>query len=267
MRISVFGLLIVSFVSIPPADIIAQSPYSLDVHKEVVILGGGLSVAIVDRELIKKTVPLTIEELSILSRENVNSFDRAATYNWSPSASELSDILLLTSVLSPFLLFSSSAVWNDGGTYTIMYLENFIWSFSLPHLAKGTLTRYRPYVYNDEVPEEQKLSPDATLSFFSGHSTYAFSSAVFLSTTFAKYNPDSSLKPYVWGSSLLLAATVGYLRFIAGMHYPTDILTGAIVGSAIGFLIPLIHEQEDPNSSQELVKIPTNNVFAITIGF
>jgi len=224
-------------------------------------------VAIVDRELLKKTKPLTVEELTILSRENVNSFDRAATYNWSPSASDLSDVLLLTSVLSPLLLFSSSAVWDDGGNYTVMYLENVIWSFSLPHLAKATVTRYRPYVYNNEVPVEQKLGPDATLSFFSGHTTYAFSSAVFLSTTFANYNPDSSLKPYVWSASLLLAATIGYLRFTAGMHYPTDILTGAVVGSAIGFLIPFIHEKEDDNSSDELVKIPTNNVFAITIGF
>ena len=267
MRFSVTGFLIVGYICIATTDLNAQSPYALNVEKEAVILGAGLSVAIVDLELIKKTAPLTIDELSTLSRENVNSFDRAATYNWSPSSSDLSDILLLTSVLSPFLLFSSSAVWDDGGNYTIMYLENVIWSFSLPHLAKGTVTRYRPFVYNSEAPEEQKLNPDATLSFFSGHTTYAFSSAVFLSTTFANYNPDSSLKPYVWGSSLLLAATIGYLRFAAGMHYPTDILTGAVVGSAIGFLIPLIHEKEVDSSSEVLVKIPTNNVFAISIGF
>ena len=267
MQITFIGFLIVSSLFLSPYTINAQSPYSLDVNEEVVIFGGGLAFGIVDRELIKRTVPLTIEELSILSRENVNSFDRSATYNWSPSAADLSDILLLTSVLSPLLLFSSSAVWDDGGTYTVMYLENVIWSFSLSHLAKGTITRYRPYVYNDEVPEEEKLGPDATLSFFSGHSTHAFSSAVFLSTTFANYNPDSSLKPYVWGTSLLLAAAVGYLRFDAGMHYPTDILTGAIVGSAIGFLIPLIHEKEVNGSSPVPAKISSNNLFAISIGF
>ena len=51
------------------------------------------------------------------------------------------------------------------------------------------------------------------------------------------------------------------------MHYPSDILTGAIIGSAIGFLIPLIHENEDDASSLVPAKIPTNNVFVISIGF
>ena len=267
MRNSIVGLLIVSSFFIVPYKLNAQSPYSLEVNREVVIFSGGLALGIIDRELIKNTKPLTIEELATLSRENVNSFDRAATYNWSPSSANLSDILLITSMLSPLLLLSSSAVWDDGGTYTIMYLQNFIWSFSVPHLAKATVTRYRPFVYNDEVPDEMRIIPDSKHSFFSGHTSYAFSFAVFLSTTFANYNPDSSLKPYVWGSSLLLAATVGYLRFAAGMHYPTDIITGAIVGSAIGYLIPLIHEKDVDGSSPLPAKISTNNLFAISIGF
>ena len=166
--------MIVSILPTSTSNLNAQSPYSLKINREVVIFSGGVALTIVDRELIKKTVPLTINELNNLSRENVNSFDRAATYNWSPSAADLSDILLLTSMLSPFLLLSSSAVWDDGGSYTIMYLQNFIWSFSIPHLAKGSITRYRPYVYNDAIPDEQKLTREATLSFFSGHATYAF---------------------------------------------------------------------------------------------
>ena len=267
MRITVFGLLFVSYFSLSCSNLYAQSPYSLKLNREAVIFSGGVALAIVDRELIKKSEPLTTEELTSLSRENINLFDRGATYNWSPSAADFSDILLLTSMLSPLLLLSSSAVWDDGSTYTIMYLQNFIWSFSIPHLAKGSVTRYRPYVYNDTVPDEQKLTQDATLSFFSGHATYAFSSAVFLSTTFANYNPDSSLKPYVWGTSLLFAATVGYLRFAAGMHYPTDIITGAVIGSAIGFLIPLIHESESDGLSSVPTRIPSNNLFAISIGF
>jgi membrane-associated phospholipid phosphatase len=112
-----------------------------------------------------------------------------------------------------------------------------------------------------------RLIPDSKHSFFSGHTSYTFSFAVFLSTTFANYNPDSSLKPYVWSASLLLAATTGYLRYAAGMHYPTDIITGALVGSAIGFLIPLIHENETDGSLVAPAKISANNLFAISIGF
>jgi membrane-associated phospholipid phosphatase len=267
MRIKAFGLLIVSSLFISPVNLNAQSPYSLRLNREVVIFGVGLALGIVDRELIKRTEPIKIEELSTLSRENINTFDGAATYNWSPSAADLSDVLLLTSMLSPLLLFTSSTVRDDAGTYTTMYLQNFLWTYSVTHLVKATVTRYRPYVYNDDVPVEMRLIPDSKHSFFSGHTSYAFSFAVFLSTTFANYNPESSLKPYVWGTSLLLATTVGYLRFAAGMHYPTDILTGAIVGSAIGFLIPLIHENKVDGTSPAPPKILSNNLFAISIGF
>ena len=267
MRSTFFGLIIFSSLFTCLPNSYAQSPYSLKVDREVLILSAGLALSIVDYELIKRTDPLTVEELSTLSRENINSFDRAATYNWSPSAADLSDILLLTSMVSPMLLFTSSAVRNDAGTYLITYAQNFIWTYSVTHLAKVTITRYRPYVYNDEVPQEMRRIPDSKHSFFSGHTSYAFSFAVFLSTTFANYNPDSSLKPYVWGTSLLLAAATSYLRFAAGMHYPTDILTGALVGSAIGYLLPLIHKNDDDGSSLNPEKISTNNLFAISIGF
>jgi membrane-associated phospholipid phosphatase len=41
---------------------------------------------------------------------------------------------------------------------------------------------------------------------------------------------------------LAAAGTVGYLRFAAGRHYPTDILAGALIGSLVGWLVPQLHE-------------------------
>ena len=71
--------------------------------------------------------------------------------------------------------------------------------------------------------------------------------AVFLSTVYSDYYPDSDWKYAVWGASLLTASVIGYLRYESGSHFPTDILTGAIVGSAIGYLIPFIHRSENEN--------------------
>jgi membrane-associated phospholipid phosphatase len=77
----------------------------------------------------------------------------------------------------------------------------------------------------------------------------AFASAVLLSTLFCDYFPESKYKPLVWTGSLLLATTVGYLRFVSGVHFPTDILGGAVFGSAVGFLVPQLHQNS--NSSEE----------------
>ncbi|MGB6121102.1 MAG: phosphatase PAP2 family protein, partial [Bacteroidota bacterium] len=97
-------------------------------------------------------------------------------------------------------------------------------------------------VYNENVPVEEKLHTNAKRSFFSGHTTISFSSAVFLSKVYGDYFPDSKWKPYIWGVSLGIAAAVGYLRIAAGKHFLTDVLVGALVGGAIGYLIPKIHE-------------------------
>ena len=236
----------------------SQSPYSLDPGREAAILGGGILLGIVDLNLIENTKPIRIEELAALSRANVNSFDRGATYNWSPKAADWSDFLLITSIASPMLAFTSTSVKNDAGTYLIMYLQNIITTYSVSHLIKAMFRRYRPYSYNTEVADEIRTRPGSTLSFFSAHTSVSFASAVFLSTTFNKYNPESNLTPFIWGSSLLVASAVGYLRYTAGQHFPTDIIVGAIVGSAIGYLIPLIHEI---NEDEKGLVVPAGNLY------
>ena len=116
-------------------------------------------------------------------------------------------------------------------------------------LTKGSIERFRPYAYNPDAPMVKKLTSDTRKSFFSGHTTTAFASAVFLSTVYSDYNPNSEWKPYIWAGSLFIASVVGYLRYEAGMHFPTDILAGAIVGSAIGYAIPWMHRVGKENVS------------------
>ena len=45
----------------------------------------------------------------------------------------------------------------------------------------------------------------------------------------------------VWSVALSLASTVGVLRYVSGSHFPSDIITGALVGSAVGVTVPLLH--------------------------
>ena len=47
-------------------------------------------------------------------------------------------------------------------------------------------------------------------------------------------------------SGLSMAAFTGYLRIAADKHYLSDVLTGAIVGSAVGFVVPyFLHPRVD----------------------
>jgi membrane-associated phospholipid phosphatase len=88
---------------------------------------------------------------------------------------------------------------------------------------------------------DEKTTSDAKKSFFSRHTSAAFASAVFLSSVYGDYHPGSAARPYIWAGSLLAATAVGVMRCESGEHFPTDVIAGAVAGSAAGYLIPRLH--------------------------
>jgi membrane-associated phospholipid phosphatase len=102
-----------------------------------------------------------------------------------------------------------------------------ILAMSLSTALKYTVRRTRPY---DRYPEDivQRDYP-ATFSFPSGHTTAAFASATALSLSYRKW--------YVVVPSYAYAGLVAYARMRLGVHYPTDVLTGMLIGTGSGYLI------------------------------
>jgi undecaprenyl-diphosphatase len=96
-------------------------------------------------------------------------------------------------------------------------------------------------MYFEGAPREDIERGDYAASFFSGHTTMAFNGAVFASTVFCAYFPDSAWRLPVVAGSLSLAVATGVMRMAAGCHFFSDVLTGALIGSVTGFLVPFIH--------------------------
>jgi membrane-associated phospholipid phosphatase len=223
-----------------------SSPFELNRSLESIIIGSGLAIGGAGWYLDKQVKPLSLPEIDQLSVNNINRFDRIATRQYSHNAAQWSDILVGAAIISPITLFIDSHIRNDFTTVAMMYAQTTLLSSVVPGITKVHIQRVRPYVYNAEVPMDSKLNKYAVRSFYSGHTTNAFASMVFLSVVYSDYFPGSRWEPYVWTGSLGLASMVGYLRYRAGRHFPTDILVGAAVGSTIGFLIPYLHRQNDP---------------------
>jgi membrane-associated phospholipid phosphatase len=112
----------------------------------------------------------------------------------------------------------------------------------LNQAVKYATARARPYVRD---AAGRRGDPDDHLSFYSSHTSVAFSLAASAGTVSSLRGYRSA--PWVWAAGLGLAATTGYLRIAGDQHHLTDVLAGAAAGTAIGVALPrLLHGRERP---------------------
>lgn len=218
-----------------------QTIYSSNLKTDGILLSSGFFTFIATSIIDKSSLPSNIDEIELLSPLSINRFDRSAVNKYSKSLALCSDALVGISGVSPLLLLSQKNIRNSSGTFSLMYIETILLSVLVPNFFKSCFERYRPLVYNQEVPIVERINVSARHSFFSGHATSAFASAIFLSTVYSNTNESSNKKIFVWTGSLLLSSVICYLRYESGSHFPTDIIAGIIVGTAIGYLVPAVH--------------------------
>lgn len=219
-------------------------PYRLSSGRETALLLTGAGTLAAGVVVTAELDVLTPEDIAALDPANVNAFDRPATTRWSVVSGNLSDGFLVATVAAPLTLMAVAPGTAAPSTIGLMLGETLLLANGIGQFTKSVFRRTRPFVYNDdpEIPFETKTSRTARQSFPSGHATNAFASAVFLSTVYARLHPTSPARPWIWGGSLAAATTVGYLRYDAGKHFPTDIIAGAVLGGAIGWAVPKMHE-------------------------
>ena len=93
-------------------------------------------------------------------------------------------------------------------------------------LLKTSIDRTRPFVtYPDDI---HKHSVAGSKSYPSGHTSMAFSAATSISLQYPKW--------YVIAPAFIYASGVGYSRMYLGVHYPTDVLAGAVLGAGSSFV-------------------------------
>lgn len=85
---------------------------------------------------------------------------------------------------------------------------------------KYAVNRPRPFV---TYPDIIKKGNAGSKSFPSGHTSSAFALATSISLEYPKW--------YFVAPAYIWATTVGYSRMRLGVHYPTDVFAGAIVGA------------------------------------
>jgi len=131
------------------------------------------------------------------------------------------------SIGTPLIMYSVGFINNDETLKKkgIYIAEVFFVSTFISTSLKYGVNRDRPFV---TYPDIEKVTSGGSPSFPSGHTSAAFATATSLSVTFPKW--------YVIAPSFLWAGAVGYSRMDLGVHYPSDVLAGAICGSVSAYI-------------------------------
>lgn len=133
----------------------------------------------------------------------------------------LGDAGLVWIALSLFLLFPKST-----RKYAMMAIVALLLSLLINNmLLKNIIARTRPY----EVVEglNRLIGAQHDFSFPSGHTASSFATAVVL---------FCNLKKRYGIPLLILAVLISLSRLYVGVHYPTDVLFGAISGTLLAVL-------------------------------
>lgn len=107
----------------------------------------------------------------------------------------------------------------------IYLAQSFVTNVTITYLMKKSIQRKRP---GETDPTFTVLTPAGSRSFPSGHTSEAFAMATSLSLIAPKW--------YVITPAYAFAGLVGYSRMYLGAHYPTDVIAGALVGSAAAWI-------------------------------
>ncbi len=232
----------------PQENMKLNSPYRTNWTNDGIIIGTSILVAFSASAIDDGIIPLTVAEINSLKKNEINPIDRITSGFYSKEQSMISDILVGTSIVSPLFLMFDENIRSDAGTIGTMYFETIFLATFTPSFGKGGVKRIRPYLYGNKAPLSEKLNTDARRSFFSGHATWAFATSIFFANVYSDYYPSSKYKNYIWYGSIVLASSVSILRVTSGAHFISDIIVGAAVGSAIGFVIPYLHR----NNSEDI---------------
>lgn len=144
-----------------------------------------------------------------------------------PTFKAITNSAIPISVTTPLIIYSVGLIKKDSTIkkQAIFIGESFLVSAFITTALKHTVKRDRPF---DVYPDIEKETSAPGYSFPSGHTSSAFATATSLSMTYPKW--------YVIAPSFVWASAVGYSRMHLGVHYPSDVLAGAIIGSGSAYL-------------------------------
>lgn len=228
----------------------STSPYEWKWVRDGIWSGAAFGTSAYGFILIQNKDGISEAELNNLNIDDINSFDRWSAGNSSETANKLSDIPFGVAFAIPFGLLLNDDINDHTGQFIGLYLESLATTSALFTVTAGLVNRSRPYVYDENVDLDRRISSTGQRSFYSGHVAASATATFFAAKVYCDFNPDATGKGYIWAGAATIPALVGYFRLQAGQHFLSDILLGYGLGAVTGILVPELHKTK--NASVDL---------------
>ena len=165
------------------------------------------------------------------------------------AAARASDVGELGLIAYPLIVDAGFATWISKGRGDVarrllaVDAEAFAINGLLTSIVQRAVGRERPFAQGcGTAGRPACTSPDdRNTSFFSGHTSFAFTSATLLCFQHGRLNLYGAADGVVCPAALAVASLTGLLRIGADRHWATDVLTGAALGAAAGTVVSITH--------------------------
>lgn len=263
MRVGLLALLLVASTARADPPLPEPSPVEAQaepapVHYEpvgipdYVTIGLGFGASVLANSLKPRSMqPAALVDFDEAARDVVRLDSLSARYAIRDASDVTISLLMMGPLLGDALVTtawyrkSPAAAWR----MAIVDLEAFAITGALQGLTNVLVSRERPYgrTCGADTPAD---SHDCTgsvryRSFFSGHSSFSFTGAALMCSQHLRFKlfGGGAAEVATCAVGFTLAASTALFRMMGDMHYATDVLTGAAVGTLVGFLVPAIHER------------------------
>lgn len=224
-------------------EAVSLYPYKTSFRRDAPVIIAGVGLSVLGLKLINNKKDLTDAELATKTRDKIPSFDRGNAGYYDDKINDDSYLPFHASFAMPVvMLLLNKNERRNASSILVMYIESLSITSALFTLTAGTLHRPRPLVYGTIASVERRKDAKNQRSFYAGHTAASATGTFFAAKVFHDLNPDSKLKPFVWGIAAAIPAVVGYMRYKSGYHFLSDNILGYVLGAASGILIPEWHK-------------------------
>lgn len=137
-------------------------------------------------------------------------------FNWITFLGETSVVIAITAAVVIFLF-----IFKKNKAYAVGFLTTIIGASGTSYILKTLVERARP---DGLIPAVTETS----YSFPSGHATLAIALYGFLTYFLCKRYPKNSVLIITLATLIILA--IGFSRLYLGVHFPSDVIAGYLLG-------------------------------------